>query len=200
MTKLLSFAFLFFFSLNSAYSFDKIANSLNEGGKIIFIRHSLAPGNGDPPNFTLDECSSQRNLNSVGIEQSIQIGIFFSKLKVPIDTVLTSEWCRCIDTAKYAFDGFKTFKPLNSFYDSRFAKYKKQQILELDAFLNNWNHNNKNLILITHYVVIMEVLGIPTDSGEIIIVDKSLNLEASIKSIRNFNNLIKEEKFEVNFY
>ena len=63
------------------------------------IRHALAPGNGDPANFDLLDCSTQRNLNDVGILQSKEIGQFFSKNNIKIDDVYSSQWCRCKDTA-----------------------------------------------------------------------------------------------------
>ena len=63
---------------NSASPNEKLADSLKEGGKLIFIRHAHAPGNGDPENFNLKDCSSQRNLNQQGINQSKKIGLFFT--------------------------------------------------------------------------------------------------------------------------
>ena len=72
---------ILFFILTTQIDFlfanDKIINEIKSGGKLIFIRHALAPGSGDPENFDLYDCTTQRNLNSQGIEQSIQIGIFF---------------------------------------------------------------------------------------------------------------------------
>ena len=82
---------------------------MQKGGKIVFIRHSLAPGNGDPDNIDLKKCDTQRNLNQEGIEQSKKIGILFSVNNIQIDKVLCSVWCRCKDTAKYAFQEFQTF-------------------------------------------------------------------------------------------
>ena len=67
---------------NSAFSEDKILNSLKEGNKLIFIRHALAPGNGDPNNFNIKDCSTQRNLNKKGIKQSKKIGQFFKANKM----------------------------------------------------------------------------------------------------------------------
>ena len=99
--------FIFFLititSFSNVYSEEKLIDDLKKGEKIIFIRHAIAPGSGDPENFKLNDCSTQRNLDSQGIEQSKKIGQFFSKNKIPIDKVLSSEWCRCKDTAKYAF-------------------------------------------------------------------------------------------------
>ena len=148
---------------------------MQKGGKIIFIRHALALGNGDPDNIDLKDCSTQRNLDSRGIEQSKKIGEFFSKNKIPIDLVLSSEWCRCKDTAKYAFKNYKTFSALNSFYDEKFYKYKDKQIKDLKKFLSEWN-GDKNIVLVTHFVVISEMFNIGVSSGELIISNKNLDL------------------------
>ena len=110
------------------YANEKILKLLKEGGKIVFIRHAYAPGNGDPNNFDIKNCSTQRNLNNNGILQSKNIGTFFSKNNIQIDKVLSSEWCRCKDTAQIAFKTFETFNALNSFYDPRFEKNKSKQI------------------------------------------------------------------------
>ena len=166
---------------NPVSSDEKLVNSLNEGGKLIFIRHAYAPGNGDPENFSLKDCSSQRNLNQKGINQSKKIGLFFSQNKIQIDKVLSSEWCRCKDTAKYAFNDYKTFDALNSFYDARFAKNKTKQIKDLKKYVSSWN-SKKNLVLVTHFVVISETLGVGSASGEIIVSDKNFNIITSIET------------------
>ena len=83
-----------------------LLNQLEDGGKLIFIRHAYAPGGGDPDNFNLNDCSTQRNLNYEGREQAKYIGEFFKKNKIKIDKVLSSEWCRCKETAKIAFKKF----------------------------------------------------------------------------------------------
>ena len=106
---------------NQVFSEDKILESLKDGGKIVFIRHAYAPGGGDPENFNINDCSTQRNLNDEGITQSKLIGEFFKTKKIKIDKVLSSEWCRCKDTAKFAFNDFETFDALNSIYSTKFA-------------------------------------------------------------------------------
>ena len=78
-----------------SFSNESLTNLLKDGKKIVFIRHALAPGNGDPLNFDLNDCSTQRNLNEKGREQSINIGNFFKKHKIKIEKVLSSELCRC---------------------------------------------------------------------------------------------------------
>ena len=172
---------IFFLFSNSANSNEKLINSLKEGGKLIFIRHAYAPGNGDPENFNLKNCSSQRNLNQKGIDQSKKIGLFFTENKIQIDKVLTSEWCRCKDTAKYAFNYYTTFDALNSFYDARFMKNKDKQIKDLKKYISSWN-SKKNLVLVTHFVVISETLGVGSASGEIIVSDKNFNIISSIET------------------
>ena len=163
-----------------SYSKEKIIQTLKEGGKIVFIRHAYAPGNGDPINFDIDKCSTQRNLNDYGVLQAKKIGFFFKENNILIDQVLSSEWCRCKDTARFAFDNFKLFNALNSFYESKFEKNKVKQINDLKKYIKNWN-SKKNLILVTHFVVIFEVLGIGPSSGEIVISDKNYKVLGNLK-------------------
>ena len=160
---------------SNSYSNEKLIHELKEGEKIVLIRHALAPGSGDPVNFNLNDCSTQRNLNMKGIEQSKKIGSFFTKNNIPIDQVLSSEWCRCKDTAKYAFEKYKTFYALNSFFSEKFQKNRKSQMTDLSNFLKKWD-DEKNLVLVTHYVVILDIANQPVSSGEIVILDKNLNL------------------------
>ena len=171
----------FFVFSNSANSNEKIINSLKEGGKIIFIRHAYAPGNGDPVNFNLKDCTTQRNLSQKGIDQSKEIGLFFTENKIQIDKVLSSEWCRCKDTAKYAFNSFETLDALNSFYDIRFEKNKTKQINDLKKYILRWS-SKKNLVLVTHFVVISEALNTGSSSGEIIVSDRNFNIISSIET------------------
>ncbi|NCU50518.1 MAG: histidine phosphatase family protein, partial [Candidatus Fonsibacter lacus] len=92
---------------------QKIIKDLKEGGKLILIRHSEAPGTGDPANFNLNDCKTQRNLSAEGIEQAKRIGEFFKKNNIPFEKVYSSEYCRCKDTARNAFKDFETFSGLN---------------------------------------------------------------------------------------
>tara|TARA_Y100000590_G_scaffold122926_1_gene140804 strand:- start:118 stop:672 length:555 start_codon:yes stop_codon:yes gene_type:complete len=163
----------------STFSNDELISKLQSGGNIVFIRHALAPGSGDPDNIDLNDCKTQRNLNEIGIEQSKRIGDFFKINNIPIYKVLSSEWCRCKDTAKHAFKNYNTFSALNSFYDEKFNKYKKSQLKDLRKYINEWN-GTKNLILVTHYVVISDMLNIGVSSGEIIVTNKNYNIIGSI--------------------
>ena len=171
----ISFLILLSLFLNKALANSEILNSLKEGNKIVFIRHAIAPGNGDPENFVISDCSTQRNLSKKGVEQSKKIGNFFRKNKIKIDAVLSSEWCRCKDTAFYAFENFITFDALNSFYNPKFSKNEELQIVNLKKLIESWE-SDKNLILITHFVVISSLLKTSSSSGEIIVVNKELEI------------------------
>ncbi len=161
---------------------QSVIKELQKGGKIVFIRHALAPGNGDPDNIDLVNCETQRNLNQQGIEQSKKIGKLFKDNNIKIDKVLSSEWCRCKDTARFAFNNYAIFKGLNSFYQDKFYKYKDDQIKSLKKYISNWN-GKKNLILVTHFVVISEMLNFGTSSGEIVVIEKDYKFIGSIETM-----------------
>ena len=183
MKKILTLLFIGLLNFtNNAFSDEKILEYLKEGKKLIFIRHALAPGNGDPDNFNIKDCSTQRNLDKKGINQSKKIGLFFKSNKIKIDKVLSSEWCRCTDTAKYAFENFETFDALNSFYDERFSANETKQINDLKQYIKNWK-SDKNLVFVTHYVVILSIFNTGTSSGEIIVSDKNFNILGSVNTM-----------------
>jgi broad specificity phosphatase PhoE len=84
---------------------DDMWAALAQGGKVILLRHSLAPGieqgrEGDPPGFRLDDCATQRNLSAAGRQQAIALGNALRAHRVQVTRVLSSPWCRCLDTAR----------------------------------------------------------------------------------------------------
>ena len=171
----------------SLISFNIYASEQNwkpaqDGDKIILIRHALAPGRGDPKGFKIDDCKTQRNLDMIGINQSKKIGKLFKENKIKIDQVLSSQWCRCKDTAKYAFGNFKEFSALNSTFSPPYDENEKKQIKELKNFVKNWHGRGKNLVLITHYVVILAMTGETSSSGELIITDKNFKVLSTINT------------------
>ena len=181
--KFLVFFIIFFISLTTPIKADlykNLINQLKDGEKLIFIRHANAPGNGDPAGFNLNNCSTQRNLSEDGRKQAQRIGEFFNKNKIEIDKVLSSEWCRCKETAKIAFKNYSTNSFLNSFYSSKFSKNKDKQVKAFNNYIKDLG-NKKNLILVTHYVFISEVLNYGSSSGEIVVSDKNFNIIGNIE-------------------
>ena len=181
--KILKLFLLIFISISFTVKADldnKLEKQLKKGGNLIFIRHAYAPGGGDPENFIISDCSTQRNLNEDGKNQSKRIGQFFIENDILIDKVLSSEWCRCKDTAQIAFTNFETKNFLNSFFSSQFSSNKNQQIRDLKKYVKNWQ-SDKNLVLVTHYVLISEILNYTSSSGEIVISDKNFKVIDSFK-------------------
>ena len=176
--KFLKFLLIIFITISSVVKADSsqtLINELQKGGKLIFIRHAYAPGGGDPENFNIYDCSTQRNLSESGRIQSRKIGNFFKENKIKIENVYSSEWCRCKETASLAFENFNTKSFLNSFFSSKFAQNKNSQMRDFQKFLLDWDEKT-NLIFVTHYVVISEILDYPSSSGEIVISNKNFKI------------------------
>ena len=181
--KFIKFLLIIFITINSPIKADSNQNLINElqkGGKLIFIRHAYAPGGGDPNNFDINDCNTQRNLSSAGRKQANKIGSFFTSNNILIDKIFSSEWCRCKETALIAFNDFENKSFLNSFFSSKFAENKDSQMKKLKEFINNWDGKN-NVIFVTHYVVISEILNYASSSGEIVISDKNFKVIDTIK-------------------
>ena len=176
--KLIKIILILLISFNTSFkviSANDFKSILKDGGKLIFIRHAYAPGGGDPDGLEISNCASQRNLNMEGIEQSKRIGQFFTENNIMINKVLSSEWCRCKQTAEYAFNNYETKSFLNSFFSQKFSHNKDKQIKELNEYIKKWNGKN-NLVFVTHYVVISEILNLSVSSGEIVVADKNFNI------------------------
>ena len=103
----------FFFMIKTI----KLLQALKSQDHIILLRHSIAPGFGDPENFDISNCETQRNLSKKGIDQAQRIGVFLRQVGYKKVTIYSSEWCRCKDTAKALSLGkYKTLNLLNSFF------------------------------------------------------------------------------------
>ena len=182
--KLVNFLLIIFISIDlplKAETNQNLIIELKKGGKLIFIRHAYAPGGGDPENFSLFDCNTQRNLSQSGRDQAKKIGTFFKDNKIPIGMVYSSEWCRCKETALIAFSNYETRNFLNSFFSPQFAKNKVPQMIKLKNFIKNWDQD-KNLVFVTHYVVISESLNYTPSSGEIVVSNKDFKVIDTIET------------------
>ena len=154
--------------LNAAYARSEL-ETIRRGisANVIFMRHALAPGFGDPHNFIKEDCSTQRNLNNKGRLQARFIGIYLKASEIKFSEILTSEWCRCIDTIKELNLGkWETFSGLNSFFQGHEKKVQVMNKLQkkLDSL------DNSDLVLfVTHQVVITEQTGVAPSSGEMVL-------------------------------
>ncbi|HEY8381965.1 MAG TPA: histidine phosphatase family protein [Microvirga sp.] len=143
--------------------------ALREGGTVALLRHARAPGTGDPAGFVLEDCRTQRNLSEEGRAQARRIGEAFRAERVPVGRVLSSRWCRGLDTARLAFgDRTEPFPPLDSFFGGRSAEpAQTQAVRELIA---GWRGQPGVLVLVTHQVNITALTGIFPAEGEVIVL------------------------------
>ncbi len=154
----------------------KLASDLSDGQHILLMRHADAPGYGDPAGYQLDKCSTQRNLGDRGKKQSIIIGQWLSKQGINSANVISSVWCRCVDTAKLLNKGAITTSPaLSSFFDD--MSLEKQQTQALEKLIQTQlNENPKTpLILVTHHVNIEAYAGKAVNVGDMVLVKVDKN-------------------------
>lgn len=147
-----------------------LAQLLAAPDRIVLMRHAIAPGTGDPAHLRLDDCSTQRNLSSSGLEQAVRIGARLRAAGVARAQVLSSEWCRCLDTARALDFGPVTPLPaLNSFFRAR-----DRAGLQTDA-LKAWiaaADLTELVVLVTHQVNITALTGVVPASGEMLILQR----------------------------
>ena len=146
---------------------NDIWNDVKSGNSFIIMRHTLAPGNGDPENFDLGQCDTHRNLSTEGIQQAQRIGETLTGHGLTNAEVYSSQWCRCIDTATAMnIQQPKDLPLLNSFYENR--EKGPAQTKALLQWLKKLN-TEQPVILVTHQVVITALTGVYPASGEAVV-------------------------------
>lgn len=150
-----------------------LKEALKTTGTVIMIRHALAPGFGDPTNFRVDDCSTQRNLDDRGRQQSETIGQEFRQLNYSARAVYSSPWCRCLDTARLLQIGpVKAFQGLGSFFEGHVDRSQSLNALS-EKLSSIAKERMQPVVLVTHQVVINAITGLGTSSGEPILYDPS---------------------------
>ena len=153
---------------------DKLSAS-SAKGYVLLLRHSLAPGVGDPENFKLGDCSTQRNLSQEGRDDAAEIGAWIKRQKVKIYRVESSRWCRARQSAELLDIGkVKLNKNLDSLFRESNLESHPKTLKTKEQILN---HRNKSglLVLVGHYVNIAALVGVGVDSGEGVIVKANKN-------------------------
>ena len=162
-----------------------IASEVRFDGTVIFLRHALAPGNGDPRNFDLNDCRTQRNLDETGRQQARTIGQRIAAAKLKLAGIYSSEWCRCIETALLLDLGAVTpFDGLNSFYQKHVQR--NATLTKLTSKLDSLPRDGAPLIMVTHYVTIQAITNIAVPSGGAVLYDLSTGYARKL-SLADFN-------------
>lgn len=151
--------------------------------QVVILRHALAPGVGDPEEFELADCQTQRLLSSEGRQQAVEIGQKLRESGIIEAEVFSSEWCRCLETAELlGFGPPQNLTALNSFFHPLNRHLKKQ-------FLQDWQTHitelktDKTRIYITHQVNISGLLNRFVSSGEGVVVKLNEQGKLEIVSI-----------------
>ena len=142
----------------------------NPKGYVLLLRHSLAPGSGDPANFRLDDCSTQRNLSDEGRVDAREIGEWLKRREVKIARVESSRWCRAKETAQLLDIGKVR---LNRNLDSLFLETdleNHQATLKVRKKIINYRNKSGLLVLVGHYVNIAALTEVGVNSGEGVLV------------------------------
>jgi phosphohistidine phosphatase SixA len=146
----------------------QLLDALRGGGHVLLLRHAQTePGVGDPPNFRLGDCRTQRNLSVAGRAQTRQIASQLKAADIRFDKTLTSEWCRCRDTANLIADRTETFPALNSFFDDRSTEPKQTAAVRVHV---KQMKANESWLLVTHQVNISALTGVSPAMGEGVVV------------------------------
>ena len=141
---------------------------LREGGHVLLMRHAATdPGIGDPPGFVLERCATQRNLSEAGRRDARRIGDVLRRQGIPIGEVLSSRWCRCLDTARLVFGRAEPAPMLDSMFKDDDGR-RRSKVAEVQARAGN--HAGKaNLVLVTHDINIRALVGESVAQGEIVV-------------------------------
>lgn len=168
-------------SLAGNASADESAwSALRSGDRVVFIRHAVTDsGVGDPEGFRLGDCGTQRNLSAQGRADAKNIGEAFRSRNIPVADVLSSRWCRCLDTANLAFGKVQPAAMLDSMFNDS-ARPAAEKIREVHAFMARRSAAG-NLILVTHAQNIQALTGVSPASGEIVVTTPEAGKDGKFK-------------------
>jgi phosphohistidine phosphatase SixA len=159
-----------------------LLRSLRDGGYVLVIRHAMSPGSGDSVNFKLDDCTTQRNLSEEGRAQARRIGETLRAESVPIGRVLSSRWCRALETARLAFGRVEGEPMLDQFYN---AEERDQRTPAVRAIIASAPQGGTNLVLMTHQPNVTALTNLSVDEGEIVVMgvaaDRTLAVYGRLK-------------------
>lgn len=148
-------------------SLEEAARRLDSGGWVMMMRHAATEaGIGDPPDFRIGDCGTQRNLSDAGRDQARRAGVAMRAAGIRIDEVRTSQWCRCRETAELAFGTAQDWPALNSFFADRSGG--RDQTAEVLAHTSSLAAG-RNLMLVTHQVNITALAGGFVVPGEVVV-------------------------------
>lgn len=161
-------AFLLFILPFSAHATDAGWAALRDGGHVVLLRHAMTSGTSEPANFDIEKCNTQRNLSERGKQQARKIGALFAARAAPVERVLSSRYCRCLETARIGFESEpEPFAPLDP--PPADAAGRAEQMAAIVGEVRDFSGSD-NLVMVTHLEDIQELTGIAPREGEAVIV------------------------------
>jgi phosphohistidine phosphatase SixA len=156
------------FALPAAHADEALWAAVREGGHVLFIRHALTtPGFGDPPGLRVEDCATQRNLSEEGRVQARRLGEGLRARKVPVGEVLSSPWCRCIETARLAFGRARTWDALSNLHARQ--QNAERQVRAMRPRIAA-HAGKENLVLVSHGSTAFALTGEHPAMGEFLVL------------------------------
>ena len=148
------------------------------GSHIALIRHGNAPpGYGDPPGFKIDDCATQRNLDERGREQARALGEAFRQHGVRADKILSSPWCRCLETARLMGLG-----PVDGAWAVAASDRSPERLAAMKQMLASWRGPG-TLVVVTHALTVQALVGIMPGQAETVVVRPKLGKEPGVEVV-----------------
>lgn len=148
---------------------EALWSALSKGNYILLIRHAATePGVGDPAGFVVERCETQRNLSQRGRDDARRLGAAFTQRKIPVAAVLSSRWCRCLDTARLAFGRVEPALMLDSMFNDPGPRTNEEKMREVMNYVGK-RPADSNLVFVTHAQNIGIMTGVYPDTSEIVV-------------------------------
>ena len=140
--------------------------ALVKGSHVALVRHGNAPPGfgGDPPGFKIDDCATQRNMDERGRTQARAVGDAFRQHGVPVDKILSSPWCRCLETARLMALG-----PVEGVMAVASSERSPERLVVLKQMVAAWRGQG-TLVLVTHALTVNALVGIMPEQAETVVV------------------------------
>jgi broad specificity phosphatase PhoE len=168
MTMTVLAAILVWASMSAAQATEPIWEALRAPGSVVVFRHSYAPGAFDPPTARLDDCTTQRNLDENGRAQARRVGEAFRKNGIEVGPVLSSPRCRCLDTARLAFEREpQSWEPLQGALND--DERRRRQLVEIRKAMAA-HRDGPPLVLVTHGSVVSDLTGLNVRMGAFVVM------------------------------
>jgi len=158
---------------------QSLLEQLRQGGLLLFMRHANAPGIGDPQNFRIADCTTQRNLSDRGRAQAVAVGARLRSEGISWASAQSSRWCRCLDTARLAFGMVEPFDLLNSSFAGR-----PDATPDLRRHLLALPRDGANRVYVTHMVNIVALLNFNTADAEIVVARRNGDAIQPVANLR----------------